>query len=708
MRTKLSFNLFGIIVLVFMFGMNATISAFMYTINFTGSGASSTVESVIVQNLTKNTTVTVPAGAALILTDVITSIDKLNSTSSLINVYPNPINDKATLSFYAANAGNTAINVYGIDGKKVAELNLTIAKGENLFQLNLPKGVFILQVEGIGFSYNAKAISQSTTISQARITFDGKLTNSKPQKTKAASASIEMRYSNGDQLLYKGISGSYTTIVTDKPTGDKTTNFDFVECKDADNNNYTIVKIGSQIWMAENLKTTKYRNGDAISTATGVIPNDANSNYQWAYNDDESNVTTYGRLYTWWAATDTRNIAPLGWHVATEVEWTTLLTYLMANGFNYDGTTNGNNVAKALAASTIWHTYTGLGTIGNDLTKNNSSGFTALPGGYRDYSDGGFYSIGTDGWDGCWWGSTEFNTSSGTNGNLNFNFSGLNIYHTLKSYGFSVRCVKDLPMTEQLNITMVSIPAGMFIMGSPISEVGRSSDETQFAVTLSAFRMSKYEITNTQYAIFLNAKGIGSNGKYATGAFPTQALIYAHSSYGLTYTNSQWVPVTGYENMPVIFVTWYGATEFATYVGGSLPTEAQWEYACRAGTTTPFSTGNFLTNLQANYNWEYPYNVGTKTVTTYPGKTQAVGSYSANAFGLYDMHGNVLEWCADWYGTYPTTAQTNPTGVATGSSRVMRGGSWGYSAQSCRSAYRNYRYPSTYTYFFGFRVVLVP
>ena len=261
------------------------------------------------------------------------------------------------------------------------------------------------------------------------------------------------------------------------------------------------------------------------------------------------------------------------------------------------------------------------------------------------------------------------------------------------------------------SIQTVLIPAGMFIMGSPESEVNRYPNETQYPVTLTAFRMSKYEITNAQYAAFLNAKSIGSNGSYATTGYGTQTLISASSgSYdlGLHYSGTQWVPVTGYENAPVINVTWYGATEYATYIGGTLPTEAQWEYACRAGTTTPFSTGNFLTNLQANYNWAYPYNSGTNTVTTSPGKTQTVGTYAPNAYGLYDMHGNVWEWCADWYGTYPTTAQTNPTGTTTGSRRVIRGGSWNGSARDCRSASRDYGSPSYLNYFIGFRVVVVP
>ena len=257
------------------------------------------------------------------------------------------------------------------------------------------------------------------------------------------------------------------------------------------------------------------------------------------------------------------------------------------------------------------------------------------------------------------------------------------------------------------SIQTVLIPAGMFIMGSPESEVNRYPNETQYPVTLTAFRMSKYEITNAQYAAFLNAKSIGSNGSYATKGYGTQTLIYAHS-WGLTYSGTQWVPVTGYEDAPVIYVSWYGATEYATYIGGTLPTEAQWEYACRAGTTTPFNTGNFLTNLQANYEWVYPYNGGTNTVTTSPGKTQTVGTYAPNAYGLYDMHGNVWEWCADRYGTYPTTAQTNPTGATTGSNRVIRGGGWRNRAQHCRSAFRNSGSPDGSYYFFGFRVVLVP
>jgi formylglycine-generating enzyme required for sulfatase activity len=275
----------------------------------------------------------------------------------------------------------------------------------------------------------------------------------------------------------------------------------------------------------------------------------------------------------------------------------------------------------------------------------------------------------------------------------------------------SVIFYKPLIITLHSNIKTVFIPAGTFTMGSPVTQLNRNTDETQFTATLSACWMSQYDITNAQFSAFLNAKSIGINGMYAAGAYPTQALIYASSGssdFGLHYSGNQWIPVAGYENAPVIFVTWYGAKVFATYVGGSLPTEAQWEYACRAGTTTPFNTGTCLTNLQANYWWPTPYGTCTNTVTTSPGKTMPVGSYPANAYGLYDMHGNVRQWCADWYGTYPTSAQTNPTGATTGSSKVFRGGAWDNFARNCLSACRSSYDPGSYYGDIGFRVVFVP
>jgi len=143
-----------------------------------------------------------------------------------------------------------------------------------------------------------------------------------------------------------------------------------------------------------------------------------------------------------------------------------------------------------------------------------------------------------------------------------------------------------------------------------------------------------------------------------------------------------------------------------------LPTEAEWEYACRAGTTTPFSTGENLTTGQANYNGNYPYKNNQKGV--YRENTVAVGSFAPNAWGLYTMHGNVWEWCGDWYGgKYYEECKAkgiveNPAGPGTGSHRVLRGGRWGSDAGRCRSAYRGSGTPDYRNAYVGFRLVFVP
>ncbi len=263
--------------------------------------------------------------------------------------------------------------------------------------------------------------------------------------------------------------------------------------------------------------------------------------------------------------------------------------------------------------------------------------------------------------------------------------------------------------TGPLNIETSLIPEGTFTMGSPLSEPGRQDDEVRHQVTLSEFRMGKYEITNAQYADFLNAKNIGSDGLYAQGAYPTQVLIHPQTDLGLSWTGTKWQPVAGKHNFPVVYVTWYGAAEFAAYAGGRLPTEAEWEYACRGNTTTTFNTGACLDNTQANYRWDFPFNGCSNTSNAYPNRPQAIISYdSPNAYGLYNMHGNVWEWCSDWYGGYSTSVQTNPIGPASGVWRVARGGSWESNASSCRSADRGHGAPNYFATIFGFRVAFAP
>jgi formylglycine-generating enzyme required for sulfatase activity/tRNA A-37 threonylcarbamoyl transferase component Bud32 len=221
-------------------------------------------------------------------------------------------------------------------------------------------------------------------------------------------------------------------------------------------------------------------------------------------------------------------------------------------------------------------------------------------------------------------------------------------------------------------LEMVLIPAGKFKMGSPASEQGRSGDETQHEVTLTKpFYMGKYEVTQEQWESVMGDNPVrGGNPSSPKGAK---------------------LPVTG--------VSWKNCQEFIkklnanTDGGYRLPTEAEWEYACRAGTTTAYSFGNSLTRSDANY--------GSSS-------TKAVGDYPANAFGLYDMHGNVFEWCEDWYGDYPKGAVTDPKGPATGDKGVYRGGSFNSGGSKVRSSLRALNSPTAQIDYLGLRLARTP
>jgi len=233
-------------------------------------------------------------------------------------------------------------------------------------------------------------------------------------------------------------------------------------------------------------------------------------------------------------------------------------------------------------------------------------------------------------------------------------------------------------VVNTIGMKLVLIPAGTFTMGSPASEKGRSDDENQHPVTLTKpFYMGRTEVTQGQW-------------KKVMGTEPWKGKEYVREG----------------DDYPAVYVSWDDAVEFCKKLSAMegkvyrLPTEAEWEYACRGGTKTAFSFGNDDAEL-GKYAWFYgnAWDIDEK----YPHR---VAQKLPNPFGLHDMHGNVWEWCSDWYADYPSTPLTDPRGPDSGSFRVLRGGSWSNGPFYVRCAFRNLYTPESRTRYDGFRLVL--
>ncbi|NMG61230.1 formylglycine-generating enzyme family protein [Geitlerinema sp. P-1104] len=238
---------------------------------------------------------------------------------------------------------------------------------------------------------------------------------------------------------------------------------------------------------------------------------------------------------------------------------------------------------------------------------------------------------------------------------------------------------------------MVAIPEGSFVMGSPDDEPERRDNESpQHEVTVPSFFMGRYPVTQAQWRTVAAMPQVEKELKADPSHFKG-------------------------DNRPVESVSWYEAMEFCARLSAHtgreyrLPSEAEWEYACRAGTTTPFHFGKMITTEVANYDGNYTYNGGPKG--DYREETTPVGHFGiANAWGLSDMHGNVWEWCLDhWHNNYGKAPTDGSAWLSEdeGSTRVLRGGSWLNDPRDCRSACRGDGYPRDVNYSRGFRVVSV-
>ena len=262
---------------------------------------------------------------------------------------------------------------------------------------------------------------------------------------------------------------------------------------------------------------------------------------------------------------------------------------------------------------------------------------------------------------------------------------------------------RTLELGDGVSLPLIAIPAGEFVMGSPVDEPERQVNEgPQHRVRLEGFLMGQTPITQAQWRLV--ARLVPPLGERWERELPLNP--------------SQFSGQPDSDQRPVEQVSWQQAIEFCRRLSAltgdlyTLPSEAQWEYACRAGTTTPFAFGETITPGLANYSANYTYANSPKG--EYRQQTTPAGSFPANAWGLQDMHGNVLEWCLDhWHGNdegapIDGSAWLNKSADASDMSRLLRGGSWLSFPGDCRSAYRYHRRPGNAFNYVGFRVVCLP
>jgi uncharacterized protein (TIGR02145 family) len=400
-----------------------------YLIIFEGSGASSSVSTVKVENLKTGTSLILNGSDVLRLNFTTDVISSETDQSSLLKLYPNPASDNVTLEIFPPVAGDFIISVLDVSGKPLTHYQGNSYKSGQSFHLSgLKNGIYFINVKGLNYNLSGKLISNGKTNDKINIEkisnlIQGDESKKTGSENKGTMATIDMAYTSGERLKFTGISGNYSTVRTAIPTANTRISFNFIACTDDDGNNYPVVPIGTQTWMGENLRTTKFTDHSGIANVTDHVAwyELTTPAYCW-YNNDIANKSVYGALYNFYSV-NSNKLCPAGWHVPSDNDWTVLTDYL-------GGLTIVGDKLKE-TGNAHWS------SIFNSAT--NETGFTALPGGTRYiYENGGliFEYINTTA---IFWSGTMPYTRS-VYGEKADVFRGA---FSSSKFGFSVRCIKD-------------------------------------------------------------------------------------------------------------------------------------------------------------------------------------------------------------------------------------------------------------------------
>lgn len=514
----------GLILFLFFLLCGSYLSATDYTLSFTVSGESNDYDSIEIKNINQGNTLVIYPNNSLNLNDTVKTEELEVRVKPIvldddIAVFPNPLHEESILSINNSVGGETHFLLYRMDGRKILHETLDLMPGINTFSVSIPGGLFILKAFNSGFNKSINIISYNQNHDlQFRFIAHYESTQDPPSET----IPKQMLYSEGDRLVFTAKSGNHTLIRSDIINKSTNMHFNFVECKDADGNHYPVVQIGNQLWMAQNLRTTHFNNGDKINTTSPPslsISAEAMPVYQWAYNGDESLVPDYGRLYTRYAVNDSRILAPPGFRVGSIADWDILTEYV--GGFQTAGSLLKNNNWIASSA-------------------NDAYGFNAEPGGVRTsiITNSPFGAIGHLAF---WWYGDDVPENGNTTAFKIENFSD-NVARNQPRYAFdglSVRCMTDCNPDPDILIKTFAIEVDEEGVFRARAEVINKGNNTIINKGL-AWGLKPTPVTND--SISNNGSGAGTFEHILTNLKSRSTYYvraYATTELGTNYGNEQ-------------------------------------------------------------------------------------------------------------------------------------------------------------------------
>ena len=389
-----------------------------YTLRFAGAGLATTIDSVQVVNLTRGGMLTIPGSQALHLKEM--------PIPGEILFYPNPMEKYSFMEFESPEAGFARIAVYDISGRLVTETGQQLPAGLHTFRISgLPGGVYLVKVNSSGYSSFGKLVGTDYSDDQPAIHYENSVEKSGMRGGPARAAESDISWREGDMLKFTFVSDNRHMTVVDIPAESKTITATFYPGDDIDNNHYNLVQIGIQLWMADNLKTTRLNDGTAIPLVNGNSEwrNLTSPAYCWRDNDEAAYKDPYGALYNWHTV-NSGKLCPVGWHVPDESDWTRLELYL-----------GGRSTAggKLKEGGTLHWNSPNTGATDNYY-------FAMIGSGYREGQGGGFYELNRGGY---LWSAGEENPTDGLWRGFSKDNVRMDLGHSGKSTGMSVRCIMD-------------------------------------------------------------------------------------------------------------------------------------------------------------------------------------------------------------------------------------------------------------------------